>query len=282
MDRTKHVVSQVNYYRLPLTHWYINRLIYQLLDYERLLKSGMQSPAMSDRSSVADAEEQAWARRRSSILDDITFEAGIYGHQVSEKEAQDLDQAMLDRQAQRTEVKPWGDPGISWRSRMNLLRRKGSMTSTLTSSGSAFGDDPLHEEDEDVDEDVDAKSKFSHPAVMFNSMPAQLSAPRTPSTARPFAPFRSPSSMLAFRASFNTFPLADVSMDGPPGLSNSGFVSRRRSFSIESSTLPSIDAAMTLPKSNSRGHKRTLSSKIKPAPLLLDECLAAPTDTISP
>ena len=72
------------------------RLIYQLLDYERSLKSASGSPAALNDSPLTADEE--WARRRQSI-DEPESEASESNEVM--REARALDQAMEDRRRSR-------------------------------------------------------------------------------------------------------------------------------------------------------------------------------------
>jgi hypothetical protein len=72
-------------------------LIYQLLDYERALKSGgANSPTFSDRSSIIAAEEEEWGRRRS-MLDNDASDADV---------EEDRDVPRL-RTRHALSIKPW-------------------------------------------------------------------------------------------------------------------------------------------------------------------------------
>jgi tyrosine-protein phosphatase MSG5 len=71
-------------------------LIYSLLDYEKSLKNDATSPTESDRASSIAEEEAEWSRRRQALeeqADDDETE-----NLVVRREAEALDQAMIDRQ----------------------------------------------------------------------------------------------------------------------------------------------------------------------------------------
>jgi len=131
-------------------------LIYQLLDYERALKSGgANSPTFSDRSSIVAAEEEEWGRRRS-MLDNDPSDADVEeDRDVTEvaREARALDKAMEDRMLARksssSSIASSGlGMGLAWKSRYSGRRRAGSIASNLT-NGSILSEDLVEEEEEE-------------------------------------------------------------------------------------------------------------------------------------
>ena len=130
-------------------------LIYQLLDYERALKSGgANSPTFSDRSSIVAAEEE-WGRRRSMLDNDPSNADVEDDRDVAEvaREARALDKAMEDRVLARksssSSVASSGlGMGVAWKSRYGGRRRTGSIASNLT-NGSVLSEDLVEEEEEE-------------------------------------------------------------------------------------------------------------------------------------
>ena len=131
-------------------------LIYQLLDYERALKSGgANSPTFSDRSSIVAAEEEEWGRRRS-MLDNDPSDADVEeDRDVTEvaREARALDKAMEDRMLARksssSSIASSGlGMGVAWKSRYGGRRRTGSIASNLT-NGSILSEDLVEEDEEE-------------------------------------------------------------------------------------------------------------------------------------
>jgi len=173
-------------------------LIYQLLDYERALKSGgANSPTFSDRSSIVAAEEEEWGRRRS-MLDNDPSDADVEeDRDVTEvaREARALDKAMEDRMLARksssSSIASSGlGMGVAWKSRYGGRRRTGSIASNLT-NGSILSEDLVEEEEEEellnVGGGFDNDSRESD-ATSPDSQYEEESVNRlsfTPQTARP-------------------------------------------------------------------------------------------------
>lgn len=173
-------------------------LIYQLLDYERALKSGgTNSPTFSDRSSIVAAEEEEWGRRRSMLDNDTSDGDAEEGRDVAEvaREARALDKAMEDRMLARksssSSVASSGlGMGVAWKSRYGGRRRTGSIASNLT-TGSILSENLVEEEEEEellnVGGGFDNDSRESD-ATSPDSQCDEESASRlpfTPHTARP-------------------------------------------------------------------------------------------------
>lgn len=180
-------------------------LIYQLLDYERALKSGgANSPTFSDRSSIIAAEEEQWGRRRA-MLDNEASDADVEeDREVAEvaHEARALDKAMEDRVLARksssSSVASSGlGMGVVWKSRYCGRRRTGSIASNLT-SGSILSEDLVEENEEEellnvgggFDNDS-RESDATSPDSQYDDEANKLPFP--PLTARPSIP-RNPSS----------------------------------------------------------------------------------------
>jgi tyrosine-protein phosphatase len=131
------------------------RLIYQLRDYEKVLKRGTEpSPHDSDVSSIAEDEEE-WTRRRR-LLDEAPDDEPNERESVSVmQEAKALDKAMEDRiVARKSSASSMSSIGSSsgfgmgstWRSHFPR-KRKGSTTSNNT-TGSSLSETLVEEEEE--------------------------------------------------------------------------------------------------------------------------------------
>jgi tyrosine-protein phosphatase len=136
------------------------RLIYQLLDYERALQGGdrTSSPTPSDRSSLAVAEDEEWGRRRAMMEEALSDVDDNDRNSIEvAREARALDRAMEDRIVARKSssgsVSSLGSGigmGQAWKSRYMGRRRAGSVASGLTDGSSNISED-LVEEDEEMD-----------------------------------------------------------------------------------------------------------------------------------
>lgn len=125
-------------------------LIYQLLDYERSLKGGDHSPATSDRSSVAAAEEEEWARRRQMVEDADSEDNDRESIDEVMREAHALDKAMEYRRvARKSSASSLSSNGIgmglAWREKYGSIRKR---TGSVASTGSFLSENLLEEEEE--------------------------------------------------------------------------------------------------------------------------------------
>ena len=148
-----------------------DRLIYQLLDYERALRGG------SPTDSLGLSEDEEWERRRR-LLDEAP------GQESTEvlKEAKALDEEMEERRARKASHGSLASVGshtnsftgavgngAPWRSRFghagfalaSQRTRAGSIGSTYTSrsSISVLSEDPVEEEEEEEEEDTFGNGK---------------------------------------------------------------------------------------------------------------------------
>ncbi|KAI6044991.1 phosphatases II [Pisolithus marmoratus] len=125
-------------------------LIYQLLDYEKVLQGGNASPTQSDKSSSISDEEKEWGRRRDA------FAAEGYEDRDSDavqQEAMDLDRAMEVRVIARRPLASSTCSGIGLSSTtqaLNERKRAGSVASIRTSCGSVLSEN-LVEADEEAE-----------------------------------------------------------------------------------------------------------------------------------
>lgn len=109
------------------------RLIYQLLEYEKVLSGGDKSPSASEHSSAMAEEEEEWSRRRRLLDEDAEQE-----HESEEvmREAFALDKAMEERMvARKTSGSSMGSfngigMGPAWKSRYSNRARAGSIASS--------------------------------------------------------------------------------------------------------------------------------------------------------
>lgn len=198
MGRPQYVVSNFFFRYRRQANQHLPSLIYQLLDYERALKSGRpNSPTPSDRSSIVAAEEEEWGRRRSMLDNDASDADVEEDRDVAEvaREARALDKAMEDRvlarKASSSSIASSGlGMGVAWKSRYGGRRRTGSIASNLT-NGSILSEDLVEEEEEEellnVGGGFDNDSRESD-ATSPDSQWEEDSAnklPFTPHTARP-------------------------------------------------------------------------------------------------
>ncbi|KAI0053285.1 hypothetical protein FA95DRAFT_721200 [Auriscalpium vulgare] len=123
-------------------------LIYQLLEYERVLRGDRSSPEPSSN----DAEEE-WGRRRQMLEETPNRDDTELESSEVQREARALDKAMEDRivarKASASSLGSGRGMGTAWRNRYSSRKRTGSIASNLTSN-SVISED-LVEEDEEQD-----------------------------------------------------------------------------------------------------------------------------------
>lgn len=126
-------------------------LIYQLLDYERVLNGADKSPSASEGSSAAAEDDEEWSRRRRLMEEEPSSADADNERESAEvmREAHALDKAMEERVVSR---KASGSSlgsstgigmGSAWKSRY----RAGSVTSNFT-SGSILDENLIEEGEE--------------------------------------------------------------------------------------------------------------------------------------
>ncbi|TDL28577.1 hypothetical protein BD410DRAFT_834652 [Rickenella mellea] len=185
-------------------------LIYQLLEYERVLCGRSKSPSASERSSLVAEEEEEWSRQRR-LMDDEPSPDAFSERESAEimREARALDKAMEERVvARKASNSSVGSStgigmGAAWKTRYGGGRtRAGSVASNFT-TGSVLSED-LVEEDEEADllgvgggfdgQSISARSPSTETneedsAMSIGGEPRTLTQPRylpgTPMTARP-------------------------------------------------------------------------------------------------
>ncbi|CAK5264763.1 unnamed protein product [Mycena citricolor] len=127
-------------------------LIYQLLEYEKVLK-GDNGELSGSESTMADEDEE-WGRQRR-LLDEIpTDDENDQESAAVMREAQALDKAMEDRvlarKASASSVASSGSGvgmGAAWRNRY-ARKRAGSIASNMTNGSSVFSEDLVEEDEE--------------------------------------------------------------------------------------------------------------------------------------
>lgn len=262
-------------------------LIYQLLDYERALKSGgANSPTFSDRSSIVAAEEEEWGRRRS-MLDNDASDADVEEDRDAAEVAREacaLDKAMEDRMLARksssSSIASSGlgmGMGVAWKSRYGGRRRTESIASNLT-NGSILSEDLVEEDEEEellnigggFDNDS-RESDATSPESQYEDETVNR-LPFTPHTARPTIQ-RSCSSGPASTHKFPRIPASatQATFDIPPlpraRLSLKG---RRRPPPL--SILPTVPSSPINPGAMKSGPPQRVQSQTEPrvsAPALL-------------
>ena len=217
MGQSQYVVCFSSFLSSSLSNIHTSRLIYQLLEYEKKLKGVCGSPSDSEKSSLADEEEE-WSRRRR-MLDQSSSDSELeHGNTFVIREAQALDKAMEDRiVARQSSVSSLASTstsglgmGAAWRNRYGSTRKRaGSVASNLT-NGSILSEDVVEEEEEDLD----IRRKTHHPRLNGSTsdhspddnknVTPQRAQSLTPSTARPF--IRPPPSAPTGKTSFNIPP----------------------------------------------------------------------------
>lgn len=207
----------------------ICRLIYQLLEYERFLKSGNSSPTPSERSSKATEEEEEWGRRRR-LMDEAPSDSEEFDHEsIDIREARALDKAMEDRIVARnsstSSIASSSGVGMgpAWRSRYSERKRAASVASNVTSTGSVLSEDLIEEDEEkellevgggfDSTSSRHRTSSGEHESSSISGesqgdgLPGTLRAtPFMPHTARALGTSRLPPSTPSFRTSFQIPP----------------------------------------------------------------------------
>ncbi|KAI0307848.1 hypothetical protein B0F90DRAFT_1677766 [Multifurca ochricompacta] len=139
-------------------------LIYQLLDYEKVLRGPSRSPTPSERSQSEAAADEEWVRRRKMLDDNSDREEIAEKESESmemQREAKALDKAMEDRiLARKLSSSSIGSSngngtgtgigigmGPAWKSRYSARKRTGSIASNMT--GNSVLSENLVEEDEE-------------------------------------------------------------------------------------------------------------------------------------
>ncbi|KAH9968922.1 hypothetical protein BC827DRAFT_296982 [Russula dissimulans] len=128
-------------------------LIYQLMEYDKVLRGPCGSPTPSERSRLEASADEEWSRRRK-LLDEASDreDVGQEGLGVDmQREAKALDKAMEDRiLARKSSSSSIGSGigmGAAWKSRYSARKRTGSVASNMTSN--SMLSENLVEEDEE-------------------------------------------------------------------------------------------------------------------------------------
>ena len=260
-------------------------LIYQLLDYERALKSGgANSPTFSDRSSIIAAEEEQWGRRRAMLDNDASDADVEEDREVAEvaHEARALDKAMEDRiLARKSSSSSVASSGLGmgavWKSRYCGRRRTGSIASNLT-SGSILSEDLVEENEEEellnvgggFDNDS-RESDATSPDSQYEDEAANK-LPFPPLTARPSIP-RNPSSGPSSTHKFPRMPSSAIqaTFDVPP-LPRARLTLKGRRRPPPLSILPTVPSSPINPGVMKTGPPQRTQGRTEPrisAPVLL-------------
>ena len=242
------------FYHPPLDVIY--SLIYELLDYEKVLKSSS--------CSLTSGQEGEWSRKRQS-LDHIPPEQDT----VIMQEARALDKAMEDRVVARkssaSSLASTTSMGSPWQNRFHPRKRAGSIASSMTSN--SIVSEHLVEEDEEPEllgigggfdsERERRQSADTLESSATNSPDDDIEAtPRSiahASTSRPFSHLHIPPSAPAWKNSFDIIPppprtAARSTFDLPPR-----FKSKYRPSPIRLSPVPPspVAAVVTAQEVNS-------------------------------
>ena len=299
MGWTQYVVSTVFPATLTscLTGVALCRLIYQLMEYERFLKAGNNSPTPSERSSTAAEEEEEWGRRRR-LLDEAPSDSEECERERDNakvaQEARALDKAMEDRILARkssassvTSSQSGVGMGAAWRSRYGDRKRAGSVASNFTSTGSVLSEDLVEEEEEEdllgVGGGFDTASSRHRSssgelesASECDGVPSTLRAvPFTPLTARPMSTPRPPPSAPTFQPSFQLPPVPQSAKNSSFGIPPKPQIGKpkRRPPPLGAVPLPAslpIAPATAQPRpTQPRARTRTESRKPSSPPLYL-------------
>ncbi|KAI0274689.1 hypothetical protein BC834DRAFT_815702 [Gloeopeniophorella convolvens] len=198
-------------------------LIYQLLEYERVLRGTTSSPTPSEQSHSEAAADEEWIRRRQ-MLDETSDREDIEQDILEvQREARALDKAMEDRIVARKSSSSSVGSGIgmgpAWRSRYSAhsaRKRTGSVASNMTSN-SMLSEDLVEEDEEQellgVGGGFDKTSTRSKPSPLEDHVPSDASSEDDPgaSQATPVAPrgyyARVPPSAPASKTSFKLPPV---------------------------------------------------------------------------
>ncbi|KIJ45149.1 hypothetical protein M422DRAFT_167414 [Sphaerobolus stellatus SS14] len=196
-------------------------LMYQLLEYERTLNSGNNSPTLSDHSSQIASEEAEWGRRRqemeaapSAVEEDVENLAFM-------QEARALDLEMEHRIVARKGSQQSNfssntgssgsgmGMGTAWKSRFGYGRsRAGSVASNFTNR-SVLSEDLLEEDEENMESmlDIPPDSSSGTPSTELTEEESRLSSLRTRRSRNGLARMAlPPPTAPAFKQSFGLLP----------------------------------------------------------------------------
>ena len=186
-------------------------LIYQLLDYEKVLRGPCRSPTPSERSHLEAAADEEWSRRRK-LLDDASDREDVEQESIAiQREAKALDKAMEDRILARKSSSSSIGKGPAWKSRFSARKRTGSIASNMTSN-SVLSENLVEEEEEEellgIGSDFDRLS--ARPSPSDGHLPSDASSDGEPQFPAPSTLTVRPSFKLppvpvtAFKATFDS------------------------------------------------------------------------------
>jgi tyrosine-protein phosphatase MSG5 len=169
-----------------LPHPYYS-LIYQLLEYEKVLRGPYRSPTPSERSRLEAAADEEWSRRRKLLDDEATDREDVERESVEiQREARALDKAMEDRILARNSSSSSIGIGPARKSRYSARKRTGSVASNMTSN-SVLSENLVEEDEEEellgVGGDFDRLS--ARPSPSDPHLPSDASSDGEPQAPHP-------------------------------------------------------------------------------------------------
>ena len=266
----------------------LHSLIYQLLDYEKVLQGGHTSPVSSDHASSASEEDKEWGRRRNAFAQDDGENDAV------QQEARALDRAMeqraIARNSSSSSLNSGMGMGSAWRSRYGR-KRTGSIASIRT-TGSVLSEDLVEADEEsellgvgggfdDALEPRRSPSLSSESPGSPSETNAQTTRPLNPFVARSSTHLSPPPSAPVTKLSFNVpRPPASLNLKTAPGKG------KRRAPPL--GTLPPVPPSPITPiavqdSKLSPRRRKHLSRKQAPPPLKLQgepSSIAFPTNAL--
>ncbi|GJJ08736.1 hypothetical protein Clacol_002955 [Clathrus columnatus] len=235
-------------------------LMYQLLEYERTLNSGNQSPAPSDRSSQIASEEAEWGRKRQEMEEASQPNNEREPDGLFMREARALDLEMEQRMEARkgsqhstASVSSSGScllAGNTWKSRFgtSVRSRAGSAASNFTSR-SILSENLLEEDEDNLGESTEVSVDNASLTTSTDVTDEETLFSRFPSFPPP------PPSAPVFRNSFALAP--------PPSASHSktsfGFLQQPMALSFTKLHASQSPASVKF-------HRRSPAPRLPPVP----------------
>lgn len=232
------------------------RLMYQLLEYERILNSGNHSPTFSDRSSQIASEEAEWGRRRQAMeVSQDEKERNQDTFFMREARALDLEmeQRIEARRGSQHSIASTSSSGsglitgtgTAWKSRFgtSVRSRAGSAASNFTNR-SVLSEDLLEEDEDNLGDNTDVSVNSSLLTTSTEVTDEEKSFSQFPSLPPPSAP--------AFRNSFALAP--------PPSASHF-----KTSFEFPTSAFP-FPRHHSQSHTTNKFHKKSAVPRLPPVP----------------
>ena len=255
-------------------------LIYQLLDYEKVLQGGHPSPVSSDNASSANEEDREWGRRRNAFAQEEGENDAV------QQEARALDREMEQRAIARnpslSSLTSRAGMGSAWRSRCGR-KRTGSIASIRT-TGSVLSEDLVEADEEPELLGIggafdDALEPRRSPSLSSESpgSPNETITQTTPShntqVTRPYTNSSPPLSAPATKLSFNVSRVpASLHFKIVPGKGKRRAPSLGTLPPVPPSPITPVAAQESKPSPRRRKH---LSRKHVPPPLKLQDDLSS-------